>query len=38
MLFHIRFVVISCSARLLRAGATGVMEEHRLDLGNLGSV
>lgn len=35
MLFHVCFVVIFCSARLLWARATGVMEEHDLDLGNL---
>lgn len=35
MLFHVHFVVIFCSARLLWARATGVMEERDLDLGNL---
>lgn len=35
MLFHIRFVVVFCSARLLWAGAMGLMEEHDLDLGSL---
>lgn len=35
MLFNVCFVVIFCSARLLRARATGVMKQLDLDLSNL---